>query len=216
MKRLIVFLALSVSSVGVAGQRSHGIEDIETVREKTDKVIAHMIDKAAEVLRDHDEGRLAKQLKHEYTLTWSGYLANNKAMYDHDPLFDWLNEAYDAIEDALPIPALEAARLDDIKKLNYAAPVTFSPGIAWDKQDYVDHFVPFSKILVYWGAMGACTYYSGGAAIGGCPMAAVTAEEMVGTFIAPQAGGSIYCSSIPEGKGCEERGFFRRFRRHRS
>ena len=131
---------------------------------RTEQALDALLSEAARVLAERGMVAESEQISHE----WRGMRARLSLLElgvldlgDHDPLNEWLARTYAKLEGWAGTEILEFFRLDDIKILNYAIPVVFSPS-SWDAKEYKLHFVPFSAVVTYWSSRLACALATSG------------------------------------------------------
>lgn len=81
---------------------------------------------------------------------------------DHEPISKWLSATYIIFETYLGKEFVRVLKLDHLYIMNHAIPVVFHPcSPPWNnKKEYANHYVPFSKVVVYWSVFGACVGFS--------------------------------------------------------
>lgn len=187
-------------------------DDVDSLAVDSDTALGRMVNLASWHLKRAGENKASKLIVDEYRANFDGYFASKitaKGIGDHAPLSQWLAKWYDKLEAKFGKRFMEITRLKDLKTFNYGIPVVFSPRgesreeplIPWDRQDYVDHFVPFAGAVSYWAAWGACTAGTWG--LGWvtfvCSYAGWAAEYVVMNEIAPGLGAKIWDRyNIPE------------------
>lgn len=155
--------------------------------------------------RGYDEE--AEKLSSEYRMLYSTSIVNfyfgvSDKLGDHPPLSKWLALWYVIIEAKLGTRVCELLHLDDINILNYSVPVVFQPKgderfppiIAWGKEEYSLHFVPFSGVVAYWTTYAVCvgaTWGAGAIAFICTPIGDV-AEKIMVKSIAPPLSDRVY------------------------
>ncbi|MGZ6470364.1 MAG: hypothetical protein ACXWRZ_04330 [Bdellovibrio sp.] len=82
---------------------------------------------------------------------------------DHKPVFEWLADYYNKLEEKLGPEICVSTRLSDIKAINFGAPVAIFPNgdprtdEKYDITEYRKHFVPFTTAVLYWSMKIACS-----------------------------------------------------------
>lgn len=186
-------------------------DDLDSMAVDADLALSRMIKLASMHLRLKGKAKEAKALSAEFNAQWQGYFSasiNAKGVGDHAPLIDWLDRWYVKMEDFFGTKFMEMTRLKDIKTFNFTIPVVFQPKgegrfepfEPWERDDYVEHFVPFAGAVTYWATWGACTAGTWG--LGWitftCSWAGAAAEHIVMAKMAPSLGGKIWDKYNPE------------------
>lgn len=128
-----------------------------------------------QAVKDSGDAKLASKLEKE----WAGTYEPNLTLLltaaasgiedlaildlgDHPPLFAWLNQFYEILNKKTMGIIKSIRIIEDIRILNFALPVVFSPKGKWklnDGRDWVEyrkHFIPFANIAIYWIAKKVC------------------------------------------------------------
>jgi hypothetical protein len=201
MKKLILILIMCIPLLAPAigkkkaeGYAYHLQEQLEEGRlaERTNFALDILLSTAYRQLKNDGHDDLANKIKTEWKTDWNGYLMQVRDIGDHEPLSQWLAQAYKDIEAALGKGVCEFFHLDDINIINYALPVVFKCSIAFDKIDYGQHFVPLTGVVTYWVSAGVCVLASSGLLSFFCSPIGMLAEHLMISFIAPPIGNKIY------------------------
>lgn len=140
-------------------------------------------------------------LADRYRDIWANQFAKSlsrrlSAIGDHDPLSAYLVDLYSILSKTLGNKSKYAAILRDLNTMNFAIPVVFSPRRV-DREDYGDHFVPFSGIVTYYVSFAACRKAAASRGLGKlgqtlCPKIAVRLEQEMSKRLAPKLADFIY------------------------
>lgn len=187
-------------------------DDIDSLAVDADTALGRMVNLASWHLKRSGEGKASRQIIEEYRASFDGYFVSRitaKGIGDHAPLSEWVAKWYAKLESKFGPRFMEITRLKDLKTFNFGIPVVMSPSgesrvspvVPWDRQDYIDHFVPFAGAVAYWAAWGGCTAGTWG--LGWvtfvCSYAGWAAEYVVMNEVAPGLGGKIWDRyNIPE------------------
>lgn len=164
----------------------------------TQLALNNMLERSFKLLEERGLERAARIYRRSYNDSFSTFLTNHrvKALYDHEPLAEWIDEYYGYLEAAVGKGTLESLHLDDIKVLNYSLPITFQPAEAFHREDYKEHCVPTMYIVSYWAALGACLAATEGAGAAACLPAAEAIRYGVRIYIAPPTCSYIYEQAV--------------------
>jgi hypothetical protein len=201
MKKLILILIMCIPLLSPAignkkaeryvAQLQQQLEE-GRLAERTNFALDILLSVAYNKLKNEGHNELADKIKTDWKGTWNGYLMQVRDIGDHEPLSEWLAQAYKDIEAALGKGVCEFFHLDDINIINYALPVVFKCSIAFDKIDYSQHFVPLTGVVSYWVSAGFCILASSGLMSFFCSPIGMLAEHLMITFIAPPISNKIY------------------------
>lgn len=130
-----------------------------------------------------------------YSRSLIGYSPYN--LGDHKPLFDWLADYYDTLEHKLGKQACVDLHLNDIKAINFGAPVVISPRDSttheiYDVTEYRKHFVPFSTAVLYWSMRITCSSTLKSIPSFICSSVAEMPRDGYESFIAPYLSDYVY------------------------
>lgn len=136
---------------------------------RTDQAIDALIKVAVVDLRARGHDHEADEIEGAYFDRFEGFLEIHAAgrgfldLGDHKPLSDWLAGVTEILRLLLGDTVMKMTHLDDLRILNYAIPVVFSPCTPeWhDRLEYKKHFVPLSGVLAYWSLWVACKVAGG-------------------------------------------------------
>lgn len=180
-------------------------DDVDSLAVDADVALGKMVGLASWHLKRVGDGKASKAIVEEYRASFDGYFMDRisaKGIGDHAPISEWVAKWYARLEAKFGQRFMEVTRLKDLKTFNYGIPVVFSPTgearvvpiVPWERQDYVDHFVPFAGAVAYWAAWGGCTAGTWG--LGWvtfvCSYAGWAAEYVVMNEVAPDLGGKIW------------------------
>lgn len=129
------------------------------------KTLDALINSGNKMLREKHFDATAEQFENEwirfYSYSFDGFSPLD--LGDHKPIFEWLAEYYDTLQTKLGKDVCAATHLDDIKAINFGAPVVIFPngdprtGEKYDLVEYRKHFVPFTTALLYWSMRVTCS-----------------------------------------------------------
>lgn len=188
---------------GVEAAREYA--DLEALAHDSDVALDRMVNLAAKFFERKKMKSDAKDLLREYNERFAGYFSNafySKAVGDHQPISEWLDRVYVKLEKNFGQTFMEMTRLKDLKTFNFCIPVVFQPRgdrrfepiTPWEREDYIQHFVPFAGAVTYWATWGSCTAATWG--LGWvtfvCSIAGNGAEHYVMINLAPKMGGKIW------------------------
>jgi hypothetical protein len=125
------------------------------------------VDEASEVLTLAGKPAEAARLRREGQAQTVSFFARGGGIDlldvgDYQPLSAWFATTYKRLRERFSTVVGLLRVLEDLNTLNYAIPVVFHPkghprtGETWDALEYRLHFVPFSRVVTYWAAFGAC------------------------------------------------------------
>jgi hypothetical protein len=133
----------------------------------THDAFQHAIEGLVEEMASRNDQEMATELQ---TL-WN----DNESMFyslaftdlgDHAPLFKWLDAYMDKMASKYGSVILSLPIVADLRMLNYAIPVVFSPRGSWQQSgvdsriEYRKHFIPFANLVTYYAANYGCVYFA--------------------------------------------------------
>jgi hypothetical protein len=194
----------------VVEQLAIDMQDLQKAAIRTDAALNRIVRYASVVLKRRGNIVMSKRIVFEYQKFYQFavtdyYMGIQRTdLGDHPPLWQWLADWYDKIEDKLGERLMKILRLYDLKVLNYAIPVVFqprgdrrtSPLMAWGRDEYRLHFVPYGGVVAYWTAWGVCVGATWGAGIIAfiCGPVGWGAEWVTVKYIAPPVSDFVYDS----------------------
>lgn len=129
------------------------------------KALNALVESGNKMLREKKFDSAAAQFEtewnHVYAFAFDGFSPMD--LGDHKPVFEWLADYYNTLEDKLGKELCIATHLVDIKAINFGAPVAIFPkgdprtGEKYDMVEYRNHFVPFTTAVLYWSMKIACS-----------------------------------------------------------
>ncbi|MGZ3773427.1 MAG: hypothetical protein ACXVCY_03025 [Pseudobdellovibrionaceae bacterium] len=166
-----------------------------------DRALSGVVKLGTKMLRENNHEEIAAQLESEWEQFYSAPSKDNSsvnAIGDHKPIFEWLGGFYETLEATLGPNVCKATHLDDIKAINYGAPVAIFPngdprtGEKYDIVEYRKHFVPFSTAVVYWSMKMACTSALSDMSSMACSYIIEVPRDGYETFVAPYLSDFVY------------------------
>jgi hypothetical protein len=184
------------------------------------KVLDLMVQEGMTNLQTVGEIDLSQQLQKEWQNVYGDALAatqsgesqggtfNTLDLGDHAPLFQWLTNYVDVLNQKTRGIVGKLQLISDLMTLNYAIPVVFHPSGEWKasttNKDWVEyrlHFIPFANIISYWGALEGCKYgvkRSGISILGQlCEPISGKIEHVMGRYIAPRMSDYVFVDANP-------------------
>lgn len=155
------------------------------LRERTNFALNAMVRFAIFKLKAKGHKIQAAKLQSEWENKWQ-YDLLRRDLGDHRPLSAWLAEKYEILEFILGTGFMELTRLVDLKIINYAIPVVFSCVDDVDVVEFSKHFIPLSKVTIYWGSFFACVGGTWGTGFLFCSPISMGCEFLTGRFVAPR------------------------------
>lgn len=128
-----------------------------------------------------------------------------KDLGDHSPLLPWLEGFFQKVSDKYGTIILSLPMISEVRTLNFAIPVVFSPHGSWQMADvdsrieFRKHFIPFANIITYYAANYGCLYVVQQNGLGQfkklCTKAAEKLKFVMGRYIAPVISDFIFKST---------------------
>lgn len=128
------------------------------------KALDALVSAGNQKLRENNFEASAAQFENEWIRFYSSSFGGFSPLDlgDHKPVFEWLADFYNTLESKLGKDLCAYAHLDDIKAINFGAPVAIFPNgdprtdDKYDVVEYRKHFVPFTTAILYWSMSIAC------------------------------------------------------------
>ena len=163
----------------------------------------YAIQELAQTLRDQNDNAMADELLARWQQTSFdaalrvAMLPSSRELGDHAPLFPWLEQFLDKMAKKYGTIIFTLPIVKNIRTLNFAIPVVFSPKSAsWQKAgidsriEYRKHFIPFADIVTYYIALIGCDILVKKEGVPQlkklCSKVADKLEFVMGRYIAPQ------------------------------
>lgn len=155
------------------------------LRERTNLALNAMVRFAVFKLRAKGKKLEARRLENEWDSQWNGYLLR-RDLGDHKPLSNWLAEKYAILEFIFGEQFMQFTRLVDLKIINFGIPVVFACVDNVDEAEFYLHFVPLTKVTIYWTSFFTCVGGTWGTGFLFCSPIAWGCEYITGRWIAPK------------------------------
>lgn len=178
-------------------------EDLDKLKLQVGASIDAILKTAILNLKRQGHHQYANQIESEWSQSYSQYFFGGISLMDlgdHDPLLPWLANVMGNVEKRGGRGIMQRTRIYDLKVINYALPVVFSPtgskrtGKAWGQVEYGKHFVPLMGVTTYWTTRIACKVMAKNQPIVSrfCSQIAGVAEKVVVKRVAPKMSNSVY------------------------
>lgn len=165
----------------------------------THQGFSHAIEVAIQDLRDRSDNELADELQAQWQKSdFMGALfaSQFRDLGDHAPLFSWLDDFFNKMAAKYGTIIFSLPYVKDLRTLNFAIPVVFTPkGKGWQQAgvdariEYRKHFIPFANIITYYAALFGCNYVASKQGLPElkklCGKAADKLQFVMGRYIAP-------------------------------
>lgn len=167
------------------------------------RALNSLIGKGNQALKEKNFVAAAEKFSNEWSRFYSrvltGYTPLN--LGDHKPLFAWLADYYETLERSVGKKTCSELHLDDIKAINFGAPVVISPRDTetreiFDAGEYRKHFVPFSTAVLYWSMRITCSTTLKSAPSFICSSVAEMPRDGYESFIAPYLSDYVYKRTV--------------------
>ena len=162
--------------------------------------LEHAIQELIEYLVQHDGSAMAEELQTQWKTSETIFFTANLIgrfddLGDHAPLFAWLEDFFNKMSDKYGTIILSLPVVQNIRTLNFAIPVVFSPKGSWqvvnadNRIEYRKHFIPFANIVTYYATLYGCDYAVKKNGMDQlkqlCSKAADKLEFLMGRYVAP-------------------------------
>jgi hypothetical protein len=203
---------LSVELDGIQGALDARDGFVQALQNKDYTGITHQafdaaIQELAQSLRDQNDNAMADELLAKWQQSsFEGALSfamSNKDLGDHAPLFPWLEAFFTKMSNKYGTIILSLPIVQNIRTLNFAIPVVFSPrSSSWQSAgvdpriEYRKHFIPFANLVTYYASLVGCDLIVKKEGMGQlkqlCGKVATKLEFVMGRYIAPQISDWIF------------------------
>lgn len=198
------------SDLGIANSQS--LLAAPRTRIRVDQAINRVLQVATEELTKQGYPQLSLSIHHEWVTTYGATMfLPPEGIGAHKPLAEWLAKTYDNIEMALGKDFCLYSHIADIKTLNFATPIVFTPctfpmdGILGDRSnEYKNHFCGRSTqtteyyqgeipVVTYWVTYLGCDAATSGIGFAFvCGIGAGIGEQIMANEFAPKLSDDVY------------------------